>query len=288
MSALVPRAAPTAPRSPRGGLRPWAREPRRRAERRLCRRLAAGLTPAQAARAEGVEETEVETLLADPDFAALVDEFRALQALPEAEARALLLRLARGVLEEAAVEGDVRVALFIWREETRGRDPAATLADGVVAASRHAARPPAPVPAPPPPETPPPARAPRPPAHPADRIAWRTAARLREALVAEHATIRRCAPPSPRPSPILRTGEGANPAARGSPHAPSPSQRERVGVRAPPPSPVAPAMGGGRGEGGQPADLDPPKPPPLNRHQRRRRAALDRRGRAATARAGPL
>src|SRR5687767_13053626 len=56
--------------------------PRRR---RLGMRLAAGLTPVQAARSEGTPVAEVEGLLAEPAFLELVAVYRAIEALPPAE-----------------------------------------------------------------------------------------------------------------------------------------------------------------------------------------------------------
>lgn len=159
-----------------------------RPRRRLGRLIADGLTPAQAARVEGIGEAELVGLLAEPGFARLVEAYRAFDALPEEARRERLVRLARCVIEDAVEDGDVRVAAFVLREEGRGRDPARTIADGVIAAHRRAtdarsarpARPPAAIAAAP-------ARASRPHAEPGDRAAWRTAARLRDAVAAEHA-----------------------------------------------------------------------------------------------------
>jgi hypothetical protein len=241
--------APTRPYRPAGrgkpDLRPLARQ--RRTERRLGQRLAAGLTPAQAARAERVEPAEVEALLAEPDFAALVADYRALLAQPEPEARARLLTLARFLLMEAMNEGDLRAAMFVLREEERGRDPARTLADGVIAAFRRAATGAT---------SPSPTRArasqpsaPRPPDHPVDRAGWRAAARLRETLVAEHATVRR-ATATPEPVGVL----------------PTPDAQATAPAATPIPTAVA----------------APAAPKRLNRHQRRRVAALRRQGREPT------
>ena len=58
------------------GTRPFAR--RAVVGVRLGRRLAAGLTPQQAATAEGLGKSEVATLLAEPTFAGLVEADRAL------------------------------------------------------------------------------------------------------------------------------------------------------------------------------------------------------------------
>lgn len=246
------------PASPRGGHRPFARATLGR--RRLSQRLAFGLTPAEAARAEGLPVAEVDALLADPDFAGLVEEYRALEALPEDRARGLLTRLARLVLEEAVSLGDLRAACFVLREEGRGRDPARTLADGVIAARRRAASPP-----PPPPVAARPAAtvptAPRRPADPvdlvADRMAWRAAAQLRDTLVAEHAALHRARAESPEPPPS-RPAPPARPAATPPGNAASPTAAARAA------SPTAAARAAS------------PKRS-LNRAQRRRLAALDRR-----------
>lgn len=165
-----------------------------RPRRRLGRLLADGLTPTQAARVAGVDETEVAGLLAEPGFGRLVEAYRAFDALPEAARRERLVKLARCLIEDAITDGDVRVALFVLREEGRGRDPARTVAEGAIAAHRRAAaarpaRPSTSRPSLTPPA--PPTRVPRPLPELADRDVWRTAARLRDALAAEHAARHR-------------------------------------------------------------------------------------------------
>lgn len=220
-------------RSRPGALRLWARG--RRFERRLGRRLAFGATPAQAATAEGVPETDVATLLADPAFAALVDAYRDLQALPEDAARERLRRLARALLDEMLIEGDVRAALFILREEGRGRDPADTLAAGVLASA-----------APPPPRPATPRTAPTAPdrRHPTDRAAWRAAEGMRAAVLAEHAALHRATVSAPATSP-------ATAATSAAPARPAPNRRERRRLtalrrQAPPAPPPAVKPPGGR------------------------------------------
>jgi hypothetical protein len=123
---------------------PFGLRPR---ERRVCQRVAAGLTPAQAARAEGVADAEVEGLLARPCFAAVVDAYRALDAMDEATRLARLERIAWIALENALADGDLRAAMFVLRERAQGRNPARTLAERVAAGPR-----PAPWPAAAPPE----------------------------------------------------------------------------------------------------------------------------------------
>ena len=88
---------------------------------------------------EGMAAADVETLVAEPDFKALVDGYNTLHAMPEEEQRRILTQLARHLLMEATALGDVRVATFIILQERMGKDPARTLADGVIAASRRAA-----------------------------------------------------------------------------------------------------------------------------------------------------
>ena len=133
---------------------------------------------------------DVETLVAEPEFKALVDGYHALHAMPEDEQRRILTQLARHLLMEATALGDVRVAMFILLQERMGKDPARTLADGVIAANRRAARP---APAPRTPST-----SPRVPARPtlptcAPCSGWRTgsAASCRRSM-------RRSTPPWPR------------------------------------------------------------------------------------------
>ena len=98
-----------------------------------------GLTPRQVARLEGMAPADVETLVAEPDFKALIDGYNTLHAMPEDEQRRILTQLARHLLMEATALGDVRVAMFILLQERMGKDPARTLADGVIAANRRAA-----------------------------------------------------------------------------------------------------------------------------------------------------
>src|SRR5688572_29581115 len=162
--------------------RPFARGTAR--DRRMGQKLSMGLSPAQVARLEGLAAAEVESLVAESDFAALVDGYRALHAMPEEEQRRILTQLARHLLMEATALGDVRVAMFILLQERRGKDPARTLADGVIAANRRAAQP---APAP---RTPSPS--PRP-ARPSDapelRAMGRVESRLCGELQLEHAAV---------------------------------------------------------------------------------------------------
>jgi hypothetical protein len=147
-----------------GGCTVARRTPARRQWLRVADRLAAGLSPAAAALAEGERGAElVEELLAQEDFRELVEATRECLAEPPEVQRRRLVMLARQTLERAmAWDGDPRVALFVLEEDARGRDPAETLADGVQKARRRAlaaASPAAPPPAPEPPDQPQPGRA---------------------------------------------------------------------------------------------------------------------------------
>jgi hypothetical protein len=173
----------TAHYATRKGLnRPFARVTAR--DRRMGQKLSMGLTPKQVARLEGMVPADVETLVAEPEFKALVDGYNTLHAMPEEEQRRILTQLARHLLMEATALGDVRVAMFILLQERMGKDPARTLADGVIAANRRAAQP---APAP---RTPSPS--PRP-ARPSDdpdlRTMQRVESRLRGELQQEHAAV---------------------------------------------------------------------------------------------------
>jgi hypothetical protein len=173
----------TAHYATRKGLnRPFARVTAR--DRRMGQKLSMGLTPAQVARLEGMVPADVETLVAEPEFKALVDGYRALHAMPEDEQRRILTQLARHLLMEATALGDVRVATFVILQERMGKDPARTLADGVIAAARRA---PSPAPAPRTPSTSP--RPARPSDDPDLRTMQRVESRLRGELQQEHAAV---------------------------------------------------------------------------------------------------
>ena len=190
----------TAHYATRKGLnRPFARVTAR--DRRMGQKLCMGLTPKQVARLEGMVPADVETLVAEPEFKALIDGYNTLHAMPEDEQRRILTQLARHLLMEATALGDVRVAMFILLQERMGKDPARTLADGVIAANKRAA---APAPAP---RTPSPSpRAPRPSDDPELRTMQRVESRLRGELQQEHAAVHAAvaadeAPPVEEPAP---------------------------------------------------------------------------------------
>jgi hypothetical protein len=173
----------TAHYATRKGLnRPFARVTAR--DRRMGQKLSMGLTPKQVARLEGMASADVETLVAEPEFKALIDGYTTLHAMPDDEQRRILTQLARHLLMEATALGDVRVAMFILLQERMGKDPARTLADGVIAASKRAAQP-APAPRTPSPSP----RAPRPSDDPALRTMQRVESRLRGELQQEHAAV---------------------------------------------------------------------------------------------------
>jgi hypothetical protein len=160
-----------------------------------------GLTPTQVARLEGMVPADVETLVAEPEFKALIDGYNTLHAMPEDEQRRILTQLARHLLMEATALGDVRVAMFILLQERMGKDPARTLADGVIAANKRAAQP---APAPRSPSHSP--RAPRPSDDPELRTMQRVESRLRGELQQEHAAVNAAvaadeAPPVEEPAP---------------------------------------------------------------------------------------
>src|SRR5687767_12356243 len=115
--------------------------PARIDEYRLGFRLAHGLTPAQAARAERAPLADVEALLAQPDFQQLLETCREFDAMPADKRLAMLEHLALTILEHALARGDVRAALFFLRERRHGRNPAHTLATRVLSAPRPAAVP---------------------------------------------------------------------------------------------------------------------------------------------------
>jgi hypothetical protein len=173
----------TAHYATRKGLnRPFVRVTAR--DRRMGHKLSMGLTPSQVARLEGIAPAEVETLVAEPEFKALIDGYNTLHAMPEDEQRRILTQLARHLLTEATALGDVRVAMFILLQERRGKDPARTLADGVIAASKRAAQP-APAPRTPSPLP----HASRPSDAPELRTMQQVESRLRDELAHEHAVV---------------------------------------------------------------------------------------------------
>jgi hypothetical protein len=193
--------------------RPFARVTAR--DRRMGQKLSMGLTPKQVARLEGMVPADVESLVAEPEFKALIDGYNTLHAMPEDEQRRILTQLARHLLMEATALGDVRVAMFILLQERMGKDPARTLADGVIAANKHAAQP---APAPRTASSSP--RAPRPSDAPDLRTMQRVESRLRGELQQEHAAVH-AAVAADEPAPVAE--EAASD--------PEPPQRQRRSPR---------------------------------------------------------
>jgi hypothetical protein len=205
----------TAHYATRKGLnRPFARVTAR--DRRMGQKLSMGLTPRQVAHLEGMAPAEVETLVAEPEFKALIDGYNTLNAMPEDEQRRILTQLARHLLMEATALGDVRVAMFILLQERMGKDPARTLADGVIAANRRAAQP-APAPRTPSPSP----RASRPSDAPELRTMQRVESRLCGELQQEHAAVQAAVAAddalpdvdetAPEPAPPLRQRRSPRP-----------------------------------------------------------------------------
>jgi hypothetical protein len=161
---------------------------------RAARRMGAGWPIAQVARVLRCDAMDLHLLLREEPFAELFRAYCDLRELSPEKRIERLKEVALVVLEEALEAKDPRVAWFVLRECERGQNPAETLARGISAAAERdqkAARPYEEAPAPP--------RAkPRPPAAPADRVAWRVAARMREGVMEEEAGRREEPPPPPR------------------------------------------------------------------------------------------
>jgi hypothetical protein len=220
--AFLPGADPVTPltlavllgatRRPRGRPHPkdWLR---------LANRLAGGIPPAVAALPEGGSAELVESMLAREDFRAIVAETKEMLAEPVAAQRQHLIDLARQAMERALMLNDGPVACFVLEEEAHDRDPAVTLADGVLKARERDRRPPAePAARPKPSRT----RAPR---HPLRRMMERGAARMREDVAVEEA-LRHAARAAAKPPP-RSTAEAAR-------HALDLAQAARAAGAAPP------------------------------------------------------
>ena len=110
---------------------------------RIANRLAAGLPARAAALPEGGDEQLVERLLEREEFRAFVGASVDCLAEPAEIQRRRLVLLARQTLERALASDDAPVAVFVLEEEVHDRDPAVTLAEGVMKARTRAARPPA-------------------------------------------------------------------------------------------------------------------------------------------------
>jgi hypothetical protein len=110
-----------------------------RGQLRAAYRLTAGMSPAKVARAEAVAQSEIDALLAQPDFQELLTALAAMEALPEAERLRQLERLAWHVLELALADGNWRAAAFVADQMRRGCHPARSLAQSVSDAQARAA-----------------------------------------------------------------------------------------------------------------------------------------------------
>jgi hypothetical protein len=123
---------------------PWYDEPvrrsraylfrSRRCRQRIAQGLGAGLPAGVVARIERIGAPEVETLLGDASFRALVGHYEALAALPEAAKLQRLVELAGAMLERLVATGDLRAIAFVLHEARRGQDPRRKLAESVIAA----------------------------------------------------------------------------------------------------------------------------------------------------------
>lgn len=247
LAFLAPRCDDPNLRLLRAGLvavRQPRRPPARRDWLRISRRLAGGLTPEQAARAEGTETSAVDALLAQEGFCRLVESQQALEALSPAEQTARLVRLARIALENALRDWDVGAACFVLHENAEGRDPAETIARRALTAR-----------VPPSPASPAPSSSPTMvgAGDPLTGLIKRSTAALCRATLEEHADRHAAAPvgaaataaaarralarkrdaaATAPPSAIGRAEPAASPVARPSPHPPS-RPRSRHRPRAP-------------------------------------------------------
>ncbi|WP_088561183.1 hypothetical protein [Arboricoccus pini] len=113
----------------------WARRDRRR----TAQALAGGRSAADLARVNRVSLMEVEKLLRDEEFQELLRHYSTMAALPYEERIARLAPLALAILEMGLETGDMRVAMFVLYEQNRGRDPARSMAERVVAKAEAAA-----------------------------------------------------------------------------------------------------------------------------------------------------
>src|SRR5262245_15958102 len=99
---------------------------------RIADRLASGWPKEAAGLPEGRDGRVVEELLAREEFQALVAAAEEQLAEPQESHRQELVIMARQALERALALDDAGAALFVLEEEAQGRDPCATLADGVL------------------------------------------------------------------------------------------------------------------------------------------------------------
>lgn len=112
----------------------WARRDRRR----TAQALASGRSAADVATLNRVPLREVESLLRDREFAALLAHYREVAALPRAARLERLAGMALEMLELAVETGDMRVCMFVLDEQRAGRDPALSIAEQAVRMSEEA------------------------------------------------------------------------------------------------------------------------------------------------------
>ena len=191
------------------GRRRPKRLPRSHVWLKIADRLAAGIPPEAAGVPDGQDGRMVADLLAREEFQALVAAAEEQLAEPQESHRRQLVIMARQALERALALDDAGAALFVLEEEAQGRDPCATLADGVLR-SRKRALASAAMPAPPP-DVP---RSGRYRYDPLRRMMHRGTARLRQDVVAEealrHVALQAVAPATEAGAP---TGAAATKAA---------------------------------------------------------------------------
>lgn len=231
--------------------------PRRQAT--LALRIAGGLGPFAAARAAGIDESDVRDLLHVASFQEMVGSWAQILAMDPTARRQRLELLAQLVIEAKLAEADFRTALLVQRAQARNRDIVASLARGFerqALRDRAAARPePAPPPTPlPPPEPMPLAAAAvaeaeaarrlakRP--DPVDRMLWCKAGELRREMFDEQLLDHAGEAPAAGPVAVEPAAEPAPPAA--APAAGNRADRRRLAK-------LAKAGGHGR----KPGRLDP-------------------------------
>src|SRR5690606_15576278 len=94
--------------------------------------LAAGVSVASVAAIERTEPQEIERLLGERSFKALVEHYRS-DGEDGREARLeRIAAVALDLLELAIESGDVRAAIFFLAERRCGRDPGRTMAEAVL------------------------------------------------------------------------------------------------------------------------------------------------------------
>jgi hypothetical protein len=134
----------------------------RRCRQRIAQGLGGGAPAARVALVERLPVAELEALLRDPGFRALVAHYRELAALPDEAKLRRLVELAGTMLERLIATGDLRAVAFVLHETRQGRDPRERLARGVMAEAPGLAQRPVPLEAARPPATARPADWPRP------------------------------------------------------------------------------------------------------------------------------